>query len=275
MINRIARLTRAELLKLTAHPFFYWSFALLVLGTVLGGVLLREDSRTVWRAFNAITIFAGGAKVGLKLATFIVLIFGSMLFAGEFDKGTIKVLLTRPITRTDLFVAKSIVAALLALFLVAVVLYVSLGLGCLLGELGPVWDDQSYNSNTAYEQLLRHAWKAVGMSVAAVVAAGFLGVFVSNATESSGFAVAIALTMFLLVDEIVLRAFRDDGVRRWFFSHYPSYAFDVLRDFARGSSTNWKDVYQRGQVYLTAPLASIAAFVAAGYAIFRWRNITA
>jgi hypothetical protein len=219
--------------------------------------------------------FAGGAKVGLKLATFVMLIFGSMLFAGEFDRGTIKILLTRPITRTDLFVAKSAVAVFLALFLVGAVLYVSLAVGCLVGELGPVWDDQSYNSNTSYERLLEHARKAVVLSVPAIVAAGFFGVLISAMSESSGFAVAVTLTLFLLVDEVVLRAVRDDRILRFFFNHYPPYAFDVLRDFARGSSTHWKGIFEAKGSFLTVPLGSMAAFLGASYAFFRSRNIMA
>ena len=275
MTNRLLRLTRAELIKLTSHPFFYVSTSLIVLATVVGALMLREERETVWRSYNAIAVFAGGAKVGLKLATFVVLIFGSMLFSGEFDKGTIKILLTRPITRTDLFLSKSIVALGLALFMTGLVLAVALATGCTVGELGPVWDDESYNSNTPYERLLGHAGRAVGMSVGGVVAAAFLGMLVSNLVESSGFSVAMALTVFLLADEIVLRVFRNEELRKWFSNQYPGYAFDVLRDFARGSSTQWKEIFISGAPYLTAPLASIAVFTAVGYVIFRLRNITA
>ncbi|MBI2932989.1 MAG: ABC transporter permease [Planctomycetes bacterium] len=291
MIGRIARLVGAELLKLRRHPFFYVSVLLVVTGTVLGGLFLREERETVWRSYNAISIFAGGARVGLKLATFVMLVFGALLFAGEFDKGTIKVLLTRPIRRSDLFLAKSAVATLLALFLIGTVLYISLAVGCSVGELGMVWDDQSYVSNTSYEALLDHALRAMGMSVLPVIAAAFFGVLVSNLTESSGFAVAITLTLFLLADEIVLRVFQTDEVRRFFFNHYPAYAFDILRDFARGSSTRWKDAFESpvvvplgswgsvpiplGPAYVTVPVLGIATFAAAGFAVFRGRNITA
>jgi len=256
-----------------AHPFFWASLALVVLGTLLGAVFLREEE-TAWRAHNALATFAGGAKVGLKLATFAVLVLGSMLFAGEFDRGTIKVLLTRPITRTDLFLAKAVMAGGLALFFIGVVLYVALGLGCLQGELGPVWADDAYLSNTSHDQLAAHAWKAVAMSVLPVMAAAFFGVLVSNLCESSGFAVAITLTLFLLADEIALRAFRGDDVRRYFFNMYPGYAFDVLRDLSRGSSTAWKRVFEDGRPYLWVPALSSAAFAAVGYGVFRFRNIT-
>jgi hypothetical protein len=72
-----------------------------------------------------------------------------------------------------------------------------------------------------------------------------------------------------------MRIFRDESVQRLFFSHYPTYAFGVLRDYAVGSAANWKDAYVRGAPYLTVPLGSIAAFSAVAYGVFRFRNITA
>jgi ABC-type Na+ efflux pump permease subunit len=274
MIHRIARLVRAELLKLAEHPFFVASLVIVALGTAAGALFLGETPSTAWRAPHAIAIFAAGAKVGLKLAMFVVTIFGAMLFAGEFDRGTIKILLTRPITRTDLFLAKCSVAFILAVLLAALVLTTSFAVGCARGELGPVWDDSSYNSNTSYERLMEHTRKAVSMSVAAVVAAAFFGVLVSNCSTASGFAVAVALTLFLVTDEVLLRAFREDEMRRYFFSVYPGYALDVLRDFARGSSTKWNDAYEQRAAYASVPLGSSLIFGLIGYGVFRLRNIT-
>jgi len=273
MITRVLRLTAAELLKLRAHPFLWISLVVVVFFTMTGAAL-GGPAPSLWRQDHAIAMFASGARIGLKLSTYVLLIFGSMLFAGEFDKGTIKILLTRPITRTDLFAAKSIAAMLLALFLIATVLYTSLAVGCSLGELGPVWDDESYNARR-YDELVDHAKRAVAMSVAAVVAAVFFGVLVSNLVESSGFATAIALTAFLVGDEVLLRVFRDDMTRRFFFSVYPGYAFDVLRDYATGSSIAWKGAYVNGRAYLWVPLATVGACVAGGFGVFKMRNITA
>lgn len=272
---RVGRLVRAEILKLTHHPFFAVSLPLIVLATVLGALLFGEEQEGVWRAPSAIAVFAGGAKVGLQLATFVVLIFGAMLFAGEFDRGTVKILLTRPITRTDLYAAKSAVAVLLSLFLIALVLYVALAVGCAKGELGPVWDNETYNSNTSYGALLGHVRRALVMSIVPILAAALLGAFLSNLVESSGFAIAMTLTLFLVTDEILLRAFRAAEVRKWFFNHYPSYALDVLRRFAGGYAAKWDDLYVAGAPSIAVPLASLLVFAAGGYLVFRRRNITA
>ncbi len=275
MITRIGRLLRGELLKLRMHPFFFWSIAFLFVGTEAGGYFSGEGSETVWRAHHAVASFAGAAKVGLKLATFMMLVFGSLMFAGEFDRGTIKVLLTRPVTRTDVFVAKALALVLLSCLFIGIVLYVSAARACMRGELGPVWDDASYTTSVSHATLMAHTRKAVAMSIAAVVAAGFLGLLISNCTESSGFAVAITLTLFFVVDEVAVRMFHDDQVRRLFFNHYPTYAFDVLRDYALGSSAKWKEAFDRDLVYLWVPGASMLAFFGTGYTIFRRRNITA
>lgn len=289
MTARILRLTRAEILKLRSQPFFAISLGLLALATVLGALLSDAETSGRWSSPNAIGIFAGGANWGLCLATFVALIFGSMLFAGEFDRGTIKVLLTRPITRTDLFLAKAIVAVLLSLFLIALVLYVSLLLGMALGELGPVWDSRSYNVSASYEGLLSHMRTAVAMSLAPIVAAAFLGIFISNVVDSSGFSVAVTLTIFILAHVVILTTIRDDQVKRWFFSHYPGYGFDMLQRVAAGANETFKDVFLTfsrpepqsrgtapwyGAPYVLVPLGTALIFASVGYVLFRRKNIT-
>ncbi|MBI4566363.1 MAG: ABC transporter permease [Planctomycetes bacterium] len=275
MVTRIARLTRVELMKLVRHPFFWISLALLVAATLLGAwgqTVFSGAKETVWRPHNAIQLFAYGAKLGVKMASFILVIFGAMLFAGEFDRGTIKILLTRPVTRTELFLAKGVTGFLLALFLFALVLALSFGYGCAHGELGPVWDTENYLTQSSEAQLADHAWRAVRLSAPAIVAAVFLGIAVSTLVESSGFAVAIALTLFIGVD--LALGFLGTHAARYVFSLYPSYALDVLRGYAEGKSTMWRPELVR-HTYWSVPLASAGASSLLGYAVFRLRNITA
>ena len=119
MIPRIGRLVRVELVKLTAHPFFVISLALVLLTTLLAGWVTAASSTTDWHRPHAVDIFAGASKWGIKLVSYVVLISGAMLFAGEFDRGTIKLLLTRPITRGEIFTAKALSSAIISLLLSA------------------------------------------------------------------------------------------------------------------------------------------------------------
>lgn len=272
MAGRVLRLTRVELMKLVRHPFFLLSLLLLAAATLLGAWAF-EPKTEVWRQPHALLMFAWGAKTGLKMASFLLVIFGSLSFAGEFDKGTIKILLTRPVTRTDLFLAKSLTGLALAALFIGLVLALGFGFGCLKGELGPVWDSEQYISATSTEQISEHAMKAIRLSIAGVVAAVFLGIAVSTFVESSGFAVAAALTLFIGMD-LGLGFMREEKAR-YLFSWYPSYAFDTLRSYAEGSATRWRPAVEEGSIWLAVPAASAGVCTAVGYVLFRIRNILA
>jgi ABC-type transport system involved in multi-copper enzyme maturation permease subunit len=274
------RLTRVELLKLFLHPFFPIALIILAAVTILGAWAF-EPKTTLWSAPHALLLFALGAKTGLKIASFLLVVFGSLFFAGEFDKGTVRLLLTRPVTRTEVFIAKCLTGLILAILFYTVVLALSFGFGCLRGDLGPVWDGEQGLVLSSSKIISAHAVKAIGMSVAGVLAAVFLGIVVSTFVESSGFAVAIALTLFIGLD-LGLGLFREDQ-SRYVFSWYPSYAFDTLRSFAEGSSTLWRPAaearvdwgFVKGPIWLMVPAASVGICSLVGYVLFRMRNILA
>jgi ABC-type transport system involved in multi-copper enzyme maturation permease subunit len=276
MIGRIARLVRAELLKLGANPFFYVSLALIfafVAAAEKALPALKGLRVTEWRGHNAVLLFSFGFDWGLRVATYVLLIFSSMSFAGEFDRGTIKVLLTRPVTRGEFFAAKGTVVLLLGLFLFAYVLYWSLFFGFLWGDLGPVWDDASFVMQRDGEEIAAFARKAVAVTLLSFLAAGFLGMLVSNWTESSGYAVAIAIVLFFAGD-LFSGGLKDDARMRTFF-FYPAYALGKLQEYAQGGTSHWREEIERSRLFLTVPLAYVAVFLPAAFGIFRARDIRA
>ncbi len=275
MIARIARLTRAEFLKLSANPFLLVSLAVVGAAVLLAAVLqpaLRQQEETAWRTLNAALLFVYGFKVGLKIATYVLIVFSSMLFAGEFDRGTIKNLLTRPISRGDLFAAKCLVVAGLAAFLFAATLWMSLAYAFARGDAGPVWDRDQYYLVRSGAEMGEHAVRAVGMSLPSFLAAGFLGLLVSNWTESSGYSVAIALILFLVGDFVT--DYLPPAGQQKVFLHYAPYALEKLQSLAEGTNTRWDpDVVDR-RLHLWVPAAYAAAFIPLAFGIFRARNIT-
>lgn len=276
MIGRIARLTAAEFMKLFAQPFLYIAFAAMLTSTLLGEwaePLLRGQRESVWKTFNSIQLFSYGMTIGLRIATYVLLIFSSMMFAGEFDRGTIKNLLTRPITRAEFFIAKCVTVVGLAAILFGFVFYVSLAYALTMGDLGPVWDDSQYIMQRSGAEILAHARKAVGLCLLSFLAAGFFGILVSNLTESSGFAVAIGLVVFLTGD-VLLPVFGEKLQQRAFLYYIP-YAMGKLAQFGEGTTTRWNADVDARHLYLKVPLAYIAAFIPLAFSIFRTRNITA
>ncbi len=262
---------RVELLKLFAHPFFFASLAILLVATALAALAAANGEVTGFRRPHAMEIFASGARWGLKLSAYVLVIFGAMLFAGEFDKGTIKVLLTRPVTRTEVFIAKCLVGLLLAGILVTSVLGLAWGLGCAMGELGPAWDGENYVVMFPEAELDGHLAKALRTALLASVVGCFLGLLVSNTVESSGYAVAVALIVFIAIDTAT--AFFGSWAPYW-APYYPSYAFDTLKSYAQGSSTTWKaPLHEHGMAWKVPGLTMVACALG-GYGIFRFRNIT-
>jgi ABC-type transport system involved in multi-copper enzyme maturation permease subunit len=194
-----------------------------------------------------------------------------MLFAGEFDRGTIKLLLTRPVTRTDLFLAKCATAVLVAGFYMALVVYVSLVFALARGELGAVWDGEAYATFASYETIMEHARTAVLLCILPTLTAAFLGIFVSNLTEHSGYAVAYGLIIYVVLDLAAASFLRSE----YLFTYHTGYALEVLCAFSEGSSTMWRHQHDGSLTHIFAPLVTLLAFASAAYAVFRSRNVTA
>ncbi len=274
MIGRVGRLVRAELLKLSAQPFLYVALLVLAASTILSEILqpvFAGQQETVWRPFNAIQLFAYGFRFGLRIATYVLLIFSAMMIAGEFDRGTIKNLLTRPVTRTDFFLAKAVTVILLAVFLFVFVLYVALAWGLGRGDLGPVWAEDHYIMIRGYDEILLFARKAVLMSFLPFLAVGFLGLLVSNWTESSGYAVAIALVLYIAAGIIV--GMLSPQVQLNVFLHYASYPLEKLAGISQGGTEHWNAEIEKGLLYVKVPVAYLAGFLPPAYLIFLRRNI--
>jgi len=225
------------------------------------------------RRFPPVQLFAYGFRVGLKMATYVLLIFSSMMFAGEFDRGTIKNMLTRPVTRAEIFIAKCLTVTGLAVLLFGFVFVVSALYALGRGDLGPVWDDSAFIIQRSASEILGHARKAVMMSFLSFLAAGFLGVLVSNFSESSGYAVATGLVVFLAAD--LVTGMLADRAKQNVFLYYAPYALEKLSQLGEGTTTRWNPDIDARRLYLTVPAAYIASFIPLAFSIFRSRNITA
>ena len=277
MMTRVGRLTAAEFLKLRSHPFLYLSLGLVGFFTLASGTLFPvvfQKPETAWRAYHSVQLFGYGFQTGLKLATYVLVIFSSMIVAGEFDRGTVKNLLTRPVLRSDVFLAKVLTVVVLGLGLFLFVLYLSLAWGFWRGNLGPVWDDATYVVMRPAEQIAAQARQAVWMCLPSFLAAGFLGLLVSTWTESSGYAVSTALVIFIAGD-LATDVLRGSAQQALFF-HYGSHATKRLQELAEGGSAAFaRDVVAGGfPLWVRVPVLTIALFLPLSYGVFRSRNIT-
>lgn len=270
------RVVAAEGYKILWHPFLYISVAVLLVAIPLWTqlqVALGDYKETDYRKLNSFLLFCYGARFGLKFGMFVLVIFSSMSFAGEFDKGTIKNLLTRPVTRTELFLAKCVTMMLLAVLLIGFVFYLSALVALLQGEAHHVWKEGIHEVYPKFEELVGHTKTAVLMCIVPIIATAFLGIVVSNLTESSGYAVAAALIIFFVLDLAVGVTRPERGM--YLFNFYQSYPFEVLQKFAKGGAdAMWDARILEQDLFLVVPAAYSVVFGAVSYVLFRLRNIT-
>lgn len=276
----IARLLRNELYRLSRRRFMFFSIAVLLavppLWAYLQFVLRSADYAGGYRMPNTYLFFGYGAAAGLKLATFMAVIFASLSFAGEFDHGTIKNLLTRPVLRGHVYVSKCLVSLILLFFLQALALYVALLFASMFGELGPVWKSDAYLIARAPEDLGINAWKAIEVAFPAGIAAVAVALFVSNLMESSGFAVATALTVWIVLDLVgsQMRLSQDSTYTKMLFTVYPEYAFNTFNAIASGSAApGWRE--DLGRLHLTVPVGTALSAALAAYPMFRFKDVHA
>jgi hypothetical protein len=111
------------------------------------------------------------------------------------------------------------------------------------------------------------------MCLLAFLAAGFLGILVSNLTESSGYAVALGLGLFLVAD--LGTGMLLDRAKQKMFMYYPTYAIEKLTQFSEGTTTRWNPDIDAHLFYLWIPALYMACFIPLAFGIFRARNITA
>lgn len=273
-MHRVLNLLRAEWVKVTRQLFFTIALILSVVVPIvwaLGARTLAIREPAVFGSPHAILFFASAARAGFFVVTVLILIFSSMLFAGEFDRGTIKLLLTRPITRTEYFLAKLLMLLLLTILLLGAMVYSGLLISLVTGELGGVWDKENYYEHVAYETLVRHALKALSMSLLPVLAACLMGVLISNLVDSSGYAVAASLSLFIVLD--FLSRFTGPGTGRYLFTYYPGYAFDILRAYSEGTSTRWHPDLDARFFHLKICAGYCVGFVIPAFAAFRFKNV--
>lgn len=281
MIRRVFRLIAAEGIKLAAHRFLFIAIPILVIGIIASCMLqphLTGQKESEWSRYNSYQLFTYGAKFGILIASYVLIIFSSMLFAGEFDRGTIKNLLTRPVTRTDVFLSKTITCLLLCAALYFVVLYVSYLYGALRGDLGPVWSGDSYEIKRTATQMQTYVRNTVIASFLPLVGACFLGILVSNLTESSGYAVAIALILYIVLN--VVTGFLPEKYQVQVFNYYLSEPYELMKRYAEGEGTlgyepGHEKAWWTQNLHVKIPLLYIAGFLSTSYAVFRWKNVHA
>jgi len=272
----LRRVAGAEAVKLAAHPFVRVALVVLVVGIPLYSEFspaMEEPPDASYRRASSFAFFGSGLRFGFHVAAIAAVVLGALSFAGEFDRGTIKNLLMRPVTRTELFAGKLTLLLGFASLLFAGVVFEAALWACARGELHHVWRRDVFEVYPSYAEMMSHAQRAAGLALLPLMAASILGVAVSTLTESSALAVALALGAFFGL--MVASGWLGES-RAFCFAYYPGYGIEVLEGMASGDSrARWNESLFSEGLFAIVPVASAAAMAIPAWLAFRARNITA
>jgi hypothetical protein len=287
MLPRVGRLVRFELAKLMRQKLPY-----VVLFPIIGAVMLvmlramdvHGEAPANPMVRNGFEYLATSCLWALRLVSVFAVVIASLSLSGEAAQGTWRMVLVRPVTRTDVFISKALVVAIvvLALFLATALLswatlhlvhgfwreghYVSPlneGRYTLMGE------EVVADPNRPQEALEADFRLAMALSILPLLASGFFGLLISSLFDNTG--AAVGLAMFLA---IFLYGFStvDRTAGKWIFSRSLEYGLTVAKHRAEGySDRKWEDdeIARSWQV----PLVSSVLFLAGAYAIFLKRDV--
>ena len=258
--------TRAEEAEIHARPRVTHTFG------EAPPPLPAGDGPSEPRGANGFLVLAVSFRWGLILAAVLLLLHSAALLAGEMSGGTLRHVLVRPVTRTDVLLGKAVLILILAGAFVLLSALVSGGLGLLLGGYGDLLDVQYGTVDRPAAELLGNVLRAVLVAPAALFAVGAFGLFFSSLFESPSAAVTAA----------VLAGVALVAANFWLSPETTGYSFltwvdrpaGTLVSLARGRSELGLGAGAMGPALLV-PVASGFLFLAAARIIFRRRDIHA
>ena len=255
MFGRICNLIGVELTKLTRQRIFYAAILLIII-TVALSVLLEPPqnkpgsdeelggttpvkAQIEKRPDGGFGPLSKSCKNGFVLASILMLIFSALSISSETTTGTIRMILTRPIKRSELFFAKAIMLIMVAVFIVITIEVISLTLSYAAYGLNNVtysaYPDTPFPEGARY-LMIRYSLYSFVLIIFPLVAVIFFGLLISTLVENAGFAIALAILIYLSFDYVIIGLF--DKQAPYFFSYYNNFYWDKLNDLSNTISNS-------------------------------------
>lgn len=160
----------------------------------------------------------GGLSAGLTVASIVLLAVAAHSIASERERGLVRHLLVRRVSRSGYVAAKYVFLLLLSFAVVAIVGLGASGAAAAVYELGPVVEDGYEIIGVA--EMQSEITRGVALALAPLPAALALGLFLSLAARSTTMAVSVALALALGFD--LLKGSLGEISRYVYAFHQPS-----------------------------------------------------
>jgi len=258
MRSQFLPLLRNEITKAARRKLPYFGVAAILLVCVLSyfvaGRLSSAASTNAWGylAFSMQLVFT-------DIGPIFVIVFSAMLLSEETGAGTIRSVLSAPVHRWELYLAKTTVGLFYMLLLSTVALLGSALFAKIHYEFGTVGDSFGVvygRGKTLQEFLLGYVLSWIPL--AALV---MYGLFVSVIIRNPGAAVAVGISSVFLIDLTKHLV----GLDPYVFTRYIGYSWVLLQQVAQGMDYQWQP-----EVWKMLALSGVYAVVAfgAGLTIF-------
>jgi len=271
MFGRIATLTSVELYKLARQKFSYLLVAFVVVNAVLVGLGSRifpaiisaiggGGGGAAYDGYTFASVIATGTFSSVGAGTISMLAFSGSMVASETDSGTLKNLLTRPLYRSELILAKAL--ALLVYCGVVVVVTAAIGVasGAYMYGMGDISIAETGEVYRAQGEMFMNMGVSYAMDLVSIYVVACLGLFISVLINNNGWAVITALVIYFPI--MFLKNF--DIFSGWIFTAYMDMGQNVLREMAVVKSKTWTpEIYRFAAVNALTMLALLASSVIA------------
>lgn len=268
MPGRILRLFSAEIAKAWRTKFPYLGIA----ASALMAVVARQSIEQ----FQSSEVVTGPSyfPAAVNMATTLIIpifatIFGSMLVASETSRGTLRTVLTRPVSRAD-FLTSKLLSGIFYLFLLVAA---NLATAALIASNYPIKSafDEGIRIPDLAGQIAIFA-TAILLTLLPLVATVCFGFMVSvlSVSVATAIGVAVGLLMAIQTAKELIR-FRNFALSDWLFLSY----YDTAMGIASSKVSGIYDEWGQNSVYLLAgtSLASIALFLGVSYWLFLRRDL--
>jgi hypothetical protein len=260
----------AALVSLDARLLFKRAlFRTVAVASVLGAavaVLLSGGERGEgwWRLARAI-------QVVIPLLLSFGAILGAVSLAGDAATGSLRSVLTRPVSRTAVVCSRALVLALGIALVYAASILAALALSAVLDRFGPIRHEVYGTELVSREDLARAAAWLVAVALPALVCSALVGLMVSacwnDPSSSTICALLLVLTPYLLATVF-------DVSTPWVFTQRATVGAGVFLELAEGKLERL-DILTDARALLRAialPMGAGAAATAVGCAVFSSRD---
>jgi len=251
-------LTRNEITKMvrTKLPFFGIAAVLVLcflIFTVAEGVVGGEQLNGWGYVSHSMQMVF--SDIGLLF----VVVFAAILIADETGPGTIRTALSNAVLRPEFYISKVLTGLLYALVVSICSLVMSIFLGALRYDFGPVSD----TAGLIYDrkEVLGNFFLALFLSWLPLASTVLYGIFISTIIKKAGQAVAVSIGTLYLID--FTKHFL--GIEDWVFLRYVGLPWAIFHQMAQGVDYQWSPAVWR---MIGVTVLSFAVMFTVGLIIF-------